>query len=546
MTTAFLAVDVGTGSARAGIFDSTGRMLAHASHPIQTWREGGEVFEQSSTDIWRAVCHATKAALAACDADISVGGLGFTATCSLVAIGPADEPVSVSASGVAERNVILWMDHRAGDEAAFVNATHADVLDYLGGRISNEMQVPKLLWLRRHLPESWSAARHFFDLPDFLTWRATGSAARSTCSVVCKWTYLAHKGGWSDSFFRLIGLDEFVDDGYRRIGEIVLPLGSIAGVLGAEAAAELGLTAGIPVATSAIDAHAGGIGMLGIKTDDDAAGEIDFLTRLALIGGTSSCDMAVSNEPAFVPGVWGPYFSALLPGLWLNEGGQSATGALIDHVISSSAVGARLTAEARAQGTSIYDTLNDILMRLAEAENVAVGSLSHDLHVLPDFHGNRSPRADESLRGMVSGLSLADTPEALARLYLATVQAVAYGTRHIVETCNENGYGIETILACGGGTKNPLFLQQHADALGLPIVLGEEPEAVLLGAAMLASVAAGAQPSLRQAMSAMSRPQRVIRPGAGQRAYQDRKYQVFKRLYDDQMAYRALMDAAAP
>ena len=57
--------------------------------------------------------------------------------------------------------------------------------------------------------------------------------------------------------------------------------------------------------------------------------------RVALIGGTSSCHMAVSPEPRFVPGVWGPYFSAMVPGWWLNEGGQSATGALLDHVVGT-------------------------------------------------------------------------------------------------------------------------------------------------------------------------------------------------------------------
>ncbi len=59
--------------------------------------------------------------------------------------------------------------------------------------------------------------------------------------------------------------------------------------------------------------------------------------QLALIAGTSSCHMAVSREARFIRGVWGPYFGAMIPGMWLNEGGQSATGALIDHVIENHA-----------------------------------------------------------------------------------------------------------------------------------------------------------------------------------------------------------------
>lgn len=68
----------------------------------------------------------------------------------------------------------------------------------------------------------------------------------------------------------------------------------------------------------------------------DATGaQPDFNTRLALIGGTSSCHMAVSKNARFIDGIWGAYYSAMIPGYWLNEGGQSATGALIDHMITS-------------------------------------------------------------------------------------------------------------------------------------------------------------------------------------------------------------------
>ena len=146
---------------------------------------------------------------------------------------------------------------------------------------------------------------------------------------------------------------------------------------------------------------------------------------------------------------------------------------------------------------------------------------------------------------MVSGLRLAAGPEDLALLYLATVQAVAYGTRHIVETLNAEGYTIDTILACGGGTKNPVFLREHADATGCTVVLPEEPEAVLLGAAMLGAVAGGVQPDVQTAMAAMSRAGSVIAPAADAvRRYHDAKYAVFQRMYADQMAYRTLMRAA--
>ena len=251
--------------------------------------------------------------------------------------------------------------------------------------------------------------------------------------------------------------------------------------------------------------------------------------------------MAVAREPRFVPGVWGPYWSAMVPGLWLAEGGQSATGALIDHVIGSHARGAELEAEARRRETTVYALLHERLGVLGRGAPFPA-ALTLDLHVLPDHHGNRSPRADPSLRGMVSGLKLTDSVDSLALLYLATVQAVAHGTRHIVDTLRAQGYPITTILACGGGTKNDVFLREHADATGCPVVLPAEPEAVLLGAAILGAVAAGDAPSVAEAMATMTRAGHVIEPSRGEvSAFHDAKHRVFLRMHDDQMAYRELM-----
>lgn len=535
MTDTLIGVDVGTGSARAAVFDLGGRRLGHAARPIRLWRPLPDHVEQSGDDIWNAVCGAVREAVFAAGSR-SVRGLGFDATCSLVLRDAQGQPVAVNEDGAAERDVIVWMDHRATEQAARINAGDHSVLRYLGGVISPEMQTPKLLWLSEHLPASFAQAAFFFDLPDFLTWRATGAISRSLCSTVCKWTYLGHERHWDAKYFRAVGLGALADEGFRRIGTEVLPIGAPVGAgISAGAAAELGVPEGTPVGTSAIDAHAGGIGVIGAGLD----GTDELRRRLALIGGTSSCHMAVSSTPIFVPGIWGPYFSAMLPGMWLNEGGQSATGALIDHVVGTHAAFALLGAE----GGGVYPLLNARLAELARSLPFPA-ALTGDLHVNPDFHGNRSPLADPAMRGMISGLSLSAGPDDLARLYLATVQAAAYGTRQIIEALNAKGYAIDTLCACGGGTRNEVFLREHADATGCRIILPEEPEAVLLGAAMLGAVASGACSDLTAAMRAMSRPGRIITPDTGAaRRFHDAKYTVFRRMQDDQRAYRALMAA---
>lgn len=542
---AYLGIDVGTGSARAGVFDAAGNRLGQAVREITLWRPQEDFVEQSSENIWQSVCVAVRAAVkeAGLKPD-AIRGIGCDATCSLVAVDGTGKSVTVSPTGRDEQNVIVWMDHRAAAEADEINRGNYDVLRYVGGRISPEMETPKLLWIKRNLPETWRRTVHFFDLPDFLTWRATGDGTRSLCSTVCKWTYLGHESsGWSDAYFRAIGLDSLVEEGYQRIGQRVRPMGEVVGNgLTQQAAEELGLSAGTPVSVSIIDAHAGGLGMIGAAIGGQSPAPADFNRRLALIGGTSSCHMAVSPEARFVDGIWGPYYSAMVPGMWLTEGGQSATGSLVDLVVHEYFGGSGLKDAAASARISPYEVLNQRLQQLASDR--PLGKLTEQLHVCPYFHGNRSPRANPHLRGMISGMRLSGDLDQHALVYLATIQAIALGTRHIIESMNAKGYAIDTMIACGGGTKNSVFLQQHADATGCRIVLPREPEAVLLGSAMLGATACGDFASLIEAMGHMSAAGEVIEPNRQLNDYFSDKYQVFLRLHDDQQAYAKIMSQA--
>ena len=94
----------------------------------------------------------------------AVRGIGYDATCSLVAVGAGGKPVSVDASGAPERDIIMWMDHRALAEATEINATRDPALAYVGGEVSVEMELPKILWLRRRFPQRDAAVWRYFDL----------------------------------------------------------------------------------------------------------------------------------------------------------------------------------------------------------------------------------------------------------------------------------------------------------------------------------------------------------------------------------------------
>src|SRR6202165_4853138 len=248
MRQAFIGVDVGNSSARARVFDERGALLATARHPITVWHEAGNVVEQSSSEIWAACADSVRAASAeAALPPSAIKGIGFDATCSLVVLDAAANPLTASMSGDQRRNVIVWMDHRAIAEARLVNDTHDDVLRYVGGSISPEMEIPKLLWLKRHMPSTYRSAGHFFDLADYLSFRATGSTARSICTLACKWNFLAHERRWSDSYFERIGLGDLASESYAKIGkEIVAPGTPLGTGLSEAAALDLGLLGGTP------------------------------------------------------------------------------------------------------------------------------------------------------------------------------------------------------------------------------------------------------------------------------------------------------------
>lgn len=534
----YIGVDVGTGSARAGIFDSKGKQICSFKKDITTWSYDLVYKQQSSKQIWESICEVVKKCLETSKINKNdIKGIGFDATCSLVAVNKNGEPVTLSKSGEDERNIILWMDHRANIEADFINLTNHEVLEYVGGKVSLEMEIPKLLWVKKNLVDSYDRTAHFFDLPDYLTYKATGKLERSLCSLGCKWNYMNHESKWNLDYLQKIGFEDICEN-LEKIGTTTKNIGESLEYLSEKSAEELGLTVKTIVGVSMIDAHAGGIGVLGI---DDREVSV-FNERIALIGGTSSCHMAVTNEKIKVSGVWGPYYGAMLPNKWLLEGGQSATGALIDFVIKSHSAYNKLESIAKNSKVSVYEKLNEILFEKSKKENIEIDRLTNDFHMLPYYHGNRSPRANANLKGMVIGLTLDDSLDNLAIYYLSAIQSVAYGTRHIIEEMNNNGFNIKKIFMTGGGTKNPLFLSSHSNITGCSIILGEEDESVLLGSAILGAVASGEYSSIEEGMKNMSKFGEKIEADLSKADYHNKKYRVFKEMYNDFIKYREIME----
>ena len=514
--------------------------------------------EQSTADIWAAIAHCSRTVLARSGiAPAQVRGIGFDATCSLVVLDAAtDAPISVCGDfSDPARNVMLWMDHRAGAETRAINATGHGLLRYVGGGMSIEMEIPKVLWLKKHMPAADFARAKFFDLADALTHLATGADTRSFCSAVCKQGFVpvgvdGSVKGWQPDFLRAVGLGDLVDDGFARIGgggdgTAWASAGAPVGWLSAQAAADLGLHTRVRIGSGVIDAYAGWIGSVGA-----GGGPLDAaFHRLAAVAGTSTCHLVMSRAPVFVPGVWGPYRDVLVPGMWMAEGGQSSTGSLLHNVLTTHPAYAEALARAGGDEHGVFGFLAAHLETLrARARAPTIAHLAKHLFVYGDKHGNRSPIADPAMRGAVVGLSFDVSVDDLALQYYGAMEFVALQTRHIVDTLNAAGHDVRSVYMSGGQCKNKLLMQLIADATRMDVVLPRyENDAVVLGAAMLGAVAAGeGKEGLWEVMGRMAGEGGTVRPageGAARRLL-EAKYRVFLQMAEAQREYRRIVDEA--
>ncbi|KAA2244333.1 FGGY-family carbohydrate kinase [Salinarimonas soli] len=485
-----VGVDVGTLSARAGLFDGRGRMLHAASAGFELLRPAENQAAYRMDDIWAAVGEAVRLCLGETPGAAGrVAALAFDATSSLALRTDGARPLAGGA------DVLCWMDHRGEPEAEEISRSGDRLLAYTGGTMSPEIHLPKLLWLKRHDPAAWARVLAARDLCDELAFRATGTDRHSLCGLACKWPYLpADAQPWRGELLDRLGLHDLLD---RALPDGGHPVGAVHGRLSPEGARALGLAPGLPVAVGLIDAEAGTLGVLG----RDFRGRTNEIC--ALIGGTSSSYMAFARDERAIPGVWGPFKDAVFPGYWLHEAGQSLTGAALDAVLAHHPAGPRTPSRDGHAAAAAA-----VLARL-DAEGPAFAARRH---IVPDWLGNRSPLGDGAVRALVTGVGEDASERSFHEAYYATARAIVLQARHIVEHLNAHGYAIRRVALSGGHLRNPLLVRLYQDALGFEAVVSRTPEPVLLGTAMTAAVAAGHYPDLFAAVDAMAPEQEVLEP----------------------------------
>lgn len=461
----FLGIDVGTESVRAVIFDTYGKALSKGCAVYTTHFVCPGWAEQDPEEVWAALLTAVRTVIRATpDADVQGCSLASTAV----------TVVTVDRDGNTFDPAILWMDTRASAEAAEISATGHPALLYTGNAVSPEWMLPKALWLKRHALHRYRKARYIVELHDWLMFRLTGRWALSLATISGEWSYVSERSGWPLDLLEALDLGDLPG---KWPADVLLP-GQLFGHVTSEFSTETGLPPGLPVAQGLMDSYAAAI-----ATNVFASG------RLSLSLGSSSSYLVLTDAPRSDPRLLGPVPDAFGIGTWAMQGGQTSAASLL-----------RWFHDQLAPHLSYRD-----LDR--EAEMIPPGS--EGLHALDTWQGSRTPYRDPSSRGSFWGLSLGHTR---AHLYRALLEAVAFGGRQIIEVMQEAGVKVEDIVACGGGSRSPLWMQIHADVLGKSITMLKEPYAAALGAAICSAVATGFYSGLRQAAEALAHPDRTFTP----------------------------------
>jgi L-ribulokinase len=402
----------------------------------------------------------------------------------------------------------LWKDHTAADEAEEITArarvSRPHYLERCGGTYSAEWFWAKVLRCQRTAGDVFRAAHSWVELCDYVPALLTGVRAgprmkRSLCAAGHKALFAPDWGGLPDAEF-LAALAPDLAALRPRLYERAHTADQPAGVLDGAMAARLRLRPGTPVAVGTIDAHAGAVGA-GIAVGD-----------VVKVIGTSSCDMAVAPKGGLPPaatGLCGVVEGSILPGLLGYEAGQAAVGDVFHWT-------AGLVGEDQAS--------------LTEAASASRPGAS-GLLALDWLNGNRSVLGDQSLTGVVLGLTLHTTA---AEVYRAMLEATAFGARMIADRLGDLGVPVRNVIACGGvARRNPLLMQVYADVLGCSLRVAGATQATALGAAIFGAVAAGKFDGVAEAQARLvPPPAREYSPVPAARAVYDRLYALYRGAHD--------------
>ncbi|MGA9071433.1 MAG: ribulokinase [Terracidiphilus sp.] len=490
-------VDFGTLSVRVSIMDSErGRLgTALAEYPLHRRREDPDFATQAHEDQMSALAKATRAAVK----EAGING-DQVAAIALDTTGSSVIPVDAQMQPLNE--YYLWCDHRAFAEAqqitALAHSEKLEAIDWCGGVYSHEWGFAKLLhWLRNN-PDKRDKFASAFEHCDMVAATLCGItdpklAKRSICAMGHKWMWNPKWGGLPPQSF-LSKLDPLFDGIREKLAGEYQTSDHLAGHLSPKWAAELGLSAGIPIPVGAFDAHWDALGA-GCREGD-----------VVNVVGTSTCIIAISKKTELIPGVCGVVPGSVHPQFTGIEAGLSATGDIFEAI-------------ARRAGTKVAE-----LSKGLEAYKPGQTGL---LRLTWD-NGDRTVLVNPELGGVTFGWNMVHTAQ--DELF-AAIEGTAFHTRIILERMAEYGVPVTRVINAGGIPQHNAVLNQvYADVLGKPVLV---PAGVPTsrGSAIIAQLAAGTFPSIEAAQDKLCLPFNTFTPRPAATAIYERLFALYRKAY---------------
>jgi L-ribulokinase len=514
-----IGIDYGTDSVRSVVVDAgNGKIIGTSVFEYSGWKKGlfcdpsGNRFRQHPKDYLEGLEKSVKGALDGLPSDIiqNISGITVDTTGSTpVAVDREGTPLSLKPEFDDDPDAmfILWKDHTAVKEAAEINRLAkswggVDFTKYEGGVYSSEWFWSKILHVLRVNEKVRKSAFSWVEHCDWIPALLTGNSdpltlKRSRCAA-------GHKAMWHEDFKGLpdeeflVRLDPLLAGLKERLYKDTFTVDMVAGTLSEEWSGRLGLPEGVKVGAGSFDAHLGAVG-----------GEVKPY-HLVKVMGTSTCDMLVA--PAIevgdnpVAGICGQVNGSIVPGMTGLEAGQSAFGDVyawfstlllwpVSEIIAKSDWLDESTRK-RIQKETTDKIIPELSKQAASLQDEETAIVALDW-----LNGRRTPDANQSLKGVIAGLSLgSDAP----RIFKSLVEATAFGSKMINERFISEGVRIDRVIAVGGvAKKNPFVMQIVADVLNMPIRVALSDQTCALGSAMAASVVAGIYKDIPAAQEAM-------------------------------------------
>jgi len=475
--TQLVGLDVGTTGVKALAISPAGDILARAeeSYELSTPRPGWA--EQDPEDWWRAAERAL-ARLGGRPAAVGLSGQMH----GLVVLDDRDRVL---------RPAILWNDQRTGAECAEIEERVglARLIRLTGNRALTGFTAPKLLWLRRHEPDTYARIAHVLLPKDYVRLRLTGEHAIDVADASGTLLFDVAARRWSREMLGALELDPAWLPRTLESPEIS---GATAG--------------GIPVAAGAGDQAAAALGV-----------GVDRPGPVSVVLGTSGVVFAALPAFAADPEARVHVFCHAVPGAWHAMG-----------VMLSAAGSLRWLRDTLASDRG-YEEL------IAAAEEWPPGA--EGLTFLPYLTGERTPHADPRARAAFAGLTVRHDLGAFVR---AVLEGVAYGLRDSLELLRELGVDPQAGHVSGGGARSDHWLRIVASVLGLPIRRTATDEGSAYGAALLGGVAAGVFRDVHEAVATCVRLVDAAEPDPEWSAAYEHGYRRFGLLYP---ALRPLEDS---